>query len=458
MPIRLRLTAWYALLLALIVVAVGVFVSVRLRSDLTESIDTRLRPALQQIAVGYRNEGKQEFHDVTGSVLSGERAASQVLTQDGVVLLHHGDRVAATSLLDRAQLAHAQGAPLSGITVRPGDARGGFRIAAQSTTRRGRAVVVVAAESMAPVESSVHRVIVLLVLACPAALLLTAAGGWWLARRALRPVEQMTLDAERIEVESVDERIAEPRTHDEVGHLARTLNAMLARIRSAVAQQRQLVDDASHELRTPLAAMRSEIDVSLRADDLDPAARAVLESVREEVDRLARIVDDLLTLAESDQHRLTLATEDVDLAVVAERAASGLRHLAEQRSVALQVSGDATIVAADPERLSQAIGNVIDNAVKFSPAGATVAVYTTANGAGASVTVTDDGPGVAETDRSRIFERFFRADGARTRGGSGLGLAIAHTIISAHGGEIRYEPRNPTGSAFEIELPASSRR
>jgi heavy metal sensor kinase len=303
----------------------------------------------------------------------------------------------------------------------------------------------------------VHRVVTLLVLALPAALLLTALGGWWLARRALRPVEQMTRDAERIEVESLDERIAEPGTNDEVGHLAQTLNAMLVRIRTAVAQQRQLVDDASHELRTPLAAMRSELDVSLRADDLDPAARATLESVREEVDRLARIVDDLLTLAAADEHGLELATETVDLAAVSGRAAAGIQSLARRNSIDLDVKGDPVLVDADPERMRQAIGNVIENAVKFSPPGASVAVSTAANGSSVRVTVADAGPGIAEADREHIFERFFRADGARTRGGSGLGLAIAREIVLAHGGQIRFEPHEPHGSVFSIELPANGR-
>ena len=457
MPIRLRLTAWYALLLAIIVAAVGTFVAVRLRSDLTDSIDARLRPAVHQVATGYGREGGPEFKDTSATVLSGERAAAQVLAPDGTVLLAQGDSVATQPLLAGDELARATRAPFSGASVRQDAANGGFRVAAEPVVRKGRRTVVVAAESMAPVESSVHRVETLLVIALPVALLLTAAGGWWLARRALLPVEQMTRDAERIEVESLDERIAEPGTHDEIGHLAQTLNAMLARIRTAVAQQRQLVDDASHELRTPLAAMRSELDVSLRADDLDPAARATLESVREDVDRLSRIVDDLLTLATADEHGLTLATEAVDVAGVAQRAAAGVRPLADRHSVDVDVSGDAAIVSADPERLRQAIGNMIENAVKFSPPGAAVLVRTAMNGDSVHVTVADEGPGVAKADRERIFERFFRGDSARGRGGSGLGLAIAQEIVAAHGGQIHVEPRTPRGSVFSIVIPADGR-
>jgi heavy metal sensor kinase len=449
------MTAWYALLLALIIAAVGAFVAVRLRTDLTASIDNRLRAALGQIETGYRVEGPLEFHDVSATVLSGERAASQVLAPAGTVVLSYGDPVAKAPLLGPADFAHAG----RGRTVRRAGARGGFRVIAKRTTRRGKPAIVVAAESMAPVESSVHRVVVLLILALPAALVLTALGGWWIARRALRPVERMTRAAERIEIERLDEQLADPGTRDEVAHLAQTLNAMLARIRAAIGQQRRLVDDASHELRSPLAAMRSELDVSLRADELSPAARDALESVRDEVDRLTRTVDDLLTLASVDQGRLALATEPVDLGAVAANAGGALRPLAARRSITIEVDGSSAGVTGDPERLRQALGNLIENAVKFSPDGGVVSVRTAAANGSASVTVSDQGPGVAPADRDQMFERFFRADASRSRGvaGSGLGLSIAREIAEAHGGQIRFAPREPRGAEFALELPSRTR-
>ena len=156
--------------------------------------------------------------------------------------------------------------------------------------------------------SPCDQVLLLLLLAGPAALAATALGGWWLARKALLPVDRMTSQAEEIGIDRLHERIALPRARDEIGRLAETLNAMLDRLERGVEEKRRLVADASHELRTPLAAMRAELDVSLMADDLPPAGREVLESTREEVDRMSRIVDNLLTLARVDEGRLELLT------------------------------------------------------------------------------------------------------------------------------------------------------
>ena len=163
------------------------------------------------------------------------------------------------------------------------------------------------AEPFQPVEDSVQRVLTLLLFTVPVALAGAAAGGWWLARKALRPVERMTSKAEQIGIDRLGERIAVPRGSDELAHLAVTLNAMLDRLQHGVAEKQRLVADASHDLRSPLAVMRAELDVSLRGD-LTPAARGVLVSVHEEVDRMSRTVDNLLTLAQADEGHLQLLT------------------------------------------------------------------------------------------------------------------------------------------------------
>jgi signal transduction histidine kinase len=202
--------------------------------------------------------------------------------------------------------------------------------------------------------------------------------------------------------------------------------------------------------------MRAEIDVSLRADDLAPAARRVLESAREEVDRMARTVDDLLVLASLDEGRLALLIEPLDLHDVVSRAATSLHSLAGTRSVSLVIDGPAAPALGDADRLGHAVRNLIENAIKFSPAGGEVAATTWAADGEVGVTVRDEGPGIPLAIRERIFDRFFRADPSRTRstGGGGLGLAICREIVLAHGGRVWVEDAEPQGSAFSLGLRA----
>ena len=454
-PIRIRMTAWYVGLLAAVMIAVAAFVVVRLRADLTAATDRTLRPAVAQIATGYTQEGVPEFRDVSATVLSGERAAAQILTPDGRVLASYGDPVARQPMLTVGERGRvAAGSEQTGSReLGPSDDQ--FRVVAHAAQRRGRTEIVVGAASLDQVARSVHSVLILIALALPAALAATAAGGWWLERRALRPVDRMTRTAAAIGPDQLDERVAVPETNDEVAHLAETLNRMLAQIEHSVNEQRRLVADTSHELRTPLAAMRSEIDVSLRADDLSFAAREVLESVRDEVDRMSAIADDLLILASADEGALALAREPTDLHDLTARVAASLHGLAARSGVTLEMEGSETLAEVDPERFQQVLRNVVANAVDFSPPGAVVTISTRTDGGVVELTVADEGPGIPPELRDRVFDRFFRIDQARTRrSGGGLGLAIAREVVEAHGGTIQALENHPRGTRMTIRIPA----
>lgn len=456
-PIRVRMTASYVLLLAAILSAVGAFVILRLRTDLTGATDRSLTPAADQIAAGYETEGVKDLRDAARTVLAGERAAAQVLDGSGRVLTAYGDVVGTRPMLEGAGLrAVVAGARLTTTTrLAPGD----FRVVARPVQRGGRRLALVVAESLAPVAGSVRRVLILLLLALPAALAATALAGWWLARRALRPIDRMTSAAEAIGPERLHERVGVPGTADEVAHLAATLNTMLDRIERGVDEQRRLVADTSHELRTPLARMRTEIDVSLRSDALSPAAREVLESTRDEVDEMNTIVEGLLTLARADEGLLGLVDEDVDLRQLAADAAASLGGEARRLGVRLDLEGPPARVRGDARRLSHVMRNLIDNAIKFSPRDGRVMISSWTSPTEAGVQVTDEGAGIPPDLHERVFDRYFRVDGSRARrtGGSGLGLAIAHAVVAAHGGRIGVESRAPGGSAFTVTLPASRR-
>jgi heavy metal sensor kinase len=454
LPIRVRLTAWYAVLLAAIMVGLGAFLVLQLRSDLTESVDREVKANATQIAHGYTYEGAEDFADVSRTVLPHGSSAAQVLTPAGDVLLAHGDPIAGPLVPAsvRAKVALGQSKLLT-VDAGPGDA--GYRTLAVPVQRGGKQRVLVVAQSLQNVEESVDRVLVLLLLAGPAALLATAVGGWWMARKALRPVERMTSKANKIGIDRLYERIPPPRTGDEIGRLAITLNAMLDRLERGVEEKHRLIADASHELRTPLAAMRAELDISLRGDDLTESGRTVIHSTLEEVERMSRTVDNLLTLARVDEGRLELLKSRVDLHAATEVAADPLAPLAAAKGLRFETKGEPCVVEADPQRLHQAITNFIENAIKYAQPGGEVTVSSWCREDECGVTVTDNGPGIPDDAREHIFDRFYRVDRARGRdgGGSGLGLAICLEIAKAHGGRVSVESEEGVGSAFSLVLP-----
>jgi signal transduction histidine kinase len=432
LPIRARLTAWYVALLVLIVVALGAFVVLRLRADLRADADRQLDTATEHIARAYRAEGFKDFHDVARTVLPRGDASARLVDRAGNVVASDGTGPPARARSGRS-------------IVTAGGTR--YRVHAEPL---GNGLTLVTTQSLAEADRSVDRVLVLLLAGGGVAILITAVGGWWLARRALRPVDRMTAQADRIGAESLDRRLEVPRTRDEVAHLARTLNAMLDRVDRGLEDKRRLIADASHELRGPLAVMAAELDVSLAEPGLPSDARAVLESSREEVAHMARLVDDMLTLAAIDEGRLELVRGPVDLHELAEAIAGRARSRAE-----VFVEGERARVNGDAMRIEHALANLVDNAIKFGGDNA-VHVTTWARNGEAGVTVSDRGPGVPVADRERVFERFVRLDAARGREqpGSGLGLAICREVAQAHGGRAWVEPRDDGGSRFCIALHA----
>jgi heavy metal sensor kinase len=455
LPIRARLTVWYAAVLAVVVLALGAFLVLRLRSDLQDAVDRDVRQGAAKIAEAYVAQGTDEFLDVAETALPSGGSAAQVLDADGRVLLTYGDGVSAHQMVSAGAHADALAGRPALLTVRPGAGEQRFRAMVLPVRRLGRRQVLVVAETLANVERSVDRVLVLLLFAGPAALAATALGGWWLARKALLPVERMISEAEDIGIDRLDERIAVPRAQDEIGHLAVTLNAMLDRLERGVDDKHRLIADASHELRTPLAVMRAELDVALRGDDLTHDARALLESVREEIGRMSRTVGNLLTLAEVDEGRLGLLPQRIGMRDAIEAAARPLRPLADAKHLQLDLEGAACQAQADPQRLHQAISNFIDNAIKYAHPDGHVRVTAWCSDDEVGVTVADDGPGIPPEARAHIFDRFYRVDGARGRddGGSGLGLAICREIAGAHGGRVWVESEEGAGSAFTLALP-----
>ena len=457
-PIRLRLTAWYAALLAVTLLALGGFLLVRLRADLLRATDEALALRSAQISIGLRSGCEGEFHDVSSPLLKGlgsGESGAQLVTPQGVVAESTGDAVATVALLSAADLAPVFAGHDVSRTVAVGADGETFRVLAVQPPATGCADAVLVIASLDDVERSVHRLLILLAIAGPAVLAVAATGGWALAGRALRPVARMTGEARDLGTADLSGRIEVPATADELQRLAETLNAMLGRVQAGVEEQHRFVADASHELRTPLAVMRTELDVSLRSPTLDDAGREVLTSIREEVERVGGIVESLLMLARIDEGSLSLSREPVSLADIAQGAVVGLTPLARSNGVIIDREGPTATVAGDSARLDQVVTNLLANALAFSPAGSRVEVVTWERGGEAGVSVRDHGPGVDAALLPRIFDRFVRGEEARTtQGGGGLGLAICREIVMAHGGRIWADSRTAEGSEFSFALPA----
>ena len=289
----------------------------------------------------------------------------------------------------------------------------------------------------------------------------TFAGSWWLAGSAIRPIHEVIDQAEAIGGGSLDRGIQAYAETLEYQRLVEVLNTMLGRIRRAFESQRRFTADASHELRSPLTAMRGEIEVALRRPREPDEYVRVLDSTLEEVMRLSRLTEDLLTLARSDAGALTPQLEMSDTVEIVTRMVDRLRPRAEEKGIDLIMDAPESLSALlDPGLLGQCVWNLTDNALRFADQGGHVRVAVSERSDELVLEVDDDGPGLGDLDTSSPFERFFRADEARSRGpetaGTGLGLAIVKAAAEAHGGHATAENRSEGGARFTVRFPLTS--
>lgn len=308
------------------------------------------------------------------------------------------------------------------------------------------------------VEHQVAEVLIVLVSGLPIVIGLAGVAGYALARRALSPIDHLAADARRITADRLHERLAVPNQHDEIGRLAAVFNETLARLETSFEQLRRFTADASHELRTPLSVIRGIGELGLRGQRRPEEYRDAIGSMLEEVDRLTRLVDTLLRLSRGDAGTVKLAPESINLADLARDVSSSLQVLAEERGQTIQLALNAEPrVHADRLVLREAVTNILDNAIKYSPAKSTITIAVGLVDGQTHLAVKDDGPGIPATHRERIFDRFYRIDEARSRemGGTGLGLAIAKWAVEANGGQLTLAGGD-AGSVFTVILPVDT--
>jgi len=312
--------------------------------------------------------------------------------------------------------------------------------------------------SLRPVEEMLNRLVFVLLIGSPLAVIVSMLGGWFLAGRALRPVDTITLAAQRIAAGDLTQRI-HTTSADEIGRLASTFNDMIARLEASIRQIRQFSADASHELRTPLTITKGETELALRKERTPEVYREVLESNLEEIDRMSRIVDELLFFSRADLGEIKIAKEPVQLDQLVQEIQHQALVLGKDREVETILGKlEPTEVVGDEWRLRELFLNIVDNAVKYSQEKGTVEIKLEHANGMAKISVQDNGIGISPDEQKLVFDRFFRSDTARAHAqkGTGLGLAICKWIAETHQGQIQVESTPGQGSRFTIFLPLHS--
>lgn len=305
---------------------------------------------------------------------------------------------------------------------------------------------------------SIRSLIIILIAGIPCALVLAVVGGYFLAGRALSPVKAITRKAREITAERLSERLPVLNPHDELGSLAAVFNDTLARLDSSFEKLRRFTADASHELRTPLTSIRSVGEVAMQGPLDRKSCQEAIGSMLEETERLTRLVDNLLILARGDAGKAMMNPREINISVLVGGVVDELRILAEDRNQTISTTFQSSVkVTVDGTTIRQAVCNVLHNAIMYTQKGGHIQILTTkAEDGKAIIDIMDDGPGIPESDRAKVFERFYRVDKARSRaeGGAGLGLAIARWAVEANQGAIAFCDREDSGTHCRIMLPA----
>ena len=447
--IRQRLTAWYAaaLLLGLGIFALGMWVA--LQERLITGVDGRLRQRIQglETALGAeaeirdRAQLQQELAEFVREIPDGSLV--QLRDAAGAVLLASSKQKALPPIGGRSApyTENIDGRQLRVATSRM-----------QSAGSVYDAQVAVSLDEILGVMQDFRHLLLWMI---PGVLIVACLGGYWLSSRALRPVDEITTVARSIGVQNLSQRIAVPRTGDELARMAQTWNDVLERLDVAVQRIRQFTSDASHELRTPLALIRATAELALRRERDPEGYRNSLRQIEHEAEHMTALTESLLTLARADSDGLGMTMQSTDLSELIHSAVQQYAALAIEKGVTLRAAATQPPVraAADASGIRRILLILVDNALKHTPAGGTVTVSAAVDAARVTLTVEDTGEGIPAAALPHIFERFYRADPARGGGsGFGLGLSIAQAIAQAHGSAITVSSTPGAGAHFSLSL------
>ena len=460
LPIRVRLTLWYFTVLALSLLFISYAALSVMRSNIEAAIDEQMRGRIQVV---------RDLMEQQGTPLFGEDLANGVrdysATRQMDLFLQIADAQGNWIYRSRQMIAHGIPLPEDAhkdlIIVTDTFNHVPFRVRTELVPIRGQWYSIQMAAPIQEFDEALGKYRQFLFVALPFILLLATLGGYFMSRRALAPVDKIIADARAFEVHSLSSRLAVPSTGDELQRLSETLNSMLMRIEGAFRKVTQFTADASHELRTPLAIMRTRAELTLRRPRPEAEYRDALEQVLTELERTSDLVEKLMLLARADSGAPVLHLVSVDLGEILRDTSMQAHLLATEKQIEFsgEIPASPIWIEADTPSLRRLFLILVDNAVKYTPSGGAIELACEAVEGWATVTVHDNGIGIPASDLPNIFERFYRADKARSResGGSGLGLAIGLWIAQAHGGTIEAESAPGKGSTFRVRLPLAAR-
>ncbi len=452
LPTNVRFAAMTSSAFLLLMVLAGVVVYREFSSNLRETIDQRLvdiatvqAKAVEGTATGANGDLLADLEPDSDGSLQPSDLKAQILARDGAVLQSTQGLDGAAGLVTGGRLVRvAAGVPVFGDAVVRGESLRfvGITVADES----GRIVVITA-----PINSLTDAEGALLAIFGPVALagsVLAGLVGAWISRRALEPLARMAAEAGAIGAYDLSQRLPVPARRDEMRRLGSTLNRMLERLDAAVQRERDFTAEVSHELRTPLAILRAEVELA-RGAAADPVARQGLDSALEEIDRLTAVVEDLLLLARADAASAHDHRQVVDLGALASAAVERFDTVATARGLTLTTEGRAT-VSGDATAIERTLANLLDNALRHTPAGGTVSILIEPGTGGASLIVRDTGPGAEAQTLASLFDRYTRA--ASRPGAAGLGLSIVAAVAASHGGGVRARNLPEGGLEITVEL------
>ncbi len=458
LSIRWRLTIWYSAVLAGVLVAFGTSVYLLMQRGLqvrtSESLLIQTTVIEDELA---RPQGRWVLRDRLERQYARHPAFDiQVTDLDGKVWMR-GDRIRDRGL-PLPSRPPAKGREVFDKFSIPDLGR--FRMVSRLSDRYSVPLLVQVATSLDENDKQLGELMAILLLLGPLAVGCTLGGGYLLARQALAPVERMTATADEITANQLDRRVHEPNPDDELGRLARTLNGMIGRLERSFEEVRRFTADAAHELRTPLAILRNEAEVALRIPRESEQYRDCLENMLEEIDHLSRLSEALLFLFREDAGLGAHTGDLLGLDQFVRAVADDIRVVATEQNLELTVDVLSPCrVLGNAEQLRRLLFNLLDNAIKFTPAGGSIGIRVESHKGQAKVTVSDTGIGIAPEHLPRIFDRFYRVDSARSRrtGGNGLGLSICKSIAEAHQGFVEVASQPGKGTQVTLTLPETTR-